>query len=149
MSRLNHFTARNWINCISLSRFSSSPFYFRESSIAELTWSFTPLFACCGTILLARCKRINPNSHGRSRLRRCRAYLAHSHKVDSVIRDAGRFLAGKLTNTSNAVILLRDCDTSLSRERFCFSIERAYNLPIVRWACSYLCRTRRILHSDF
>lgn len=67
-----------------LSRFSSSTFYFRESSIAESTWSFTPLFACCGTILLTRCKRINPNSHWRFRLTlrlRCRDYLAHDRKM--------------------------------------------------------------------
>lgn len=54
---------------------------------------FTPLFACRGTILLTRCKRINPNSHRRvfsfdvaSTL--LRLILAESSKVDSVIGNA-------------------------------------------------------------
>lgn len=125
---MNITTAERWnyyawpgirlIACRSIETSSSSCFSRWRSSTSPRTnrrEPFTPLFACCGTILLARCKRINPNSDVSLTLRlSCRPYRLAAVKLTAL---SGTSVAAE---THESAILLRDRDTSLSRGRFCF-----------------------------
>lgn len=89
-------------------------------------WFFTLLFACCGTILLARCKRKNPNSSVRLTLcLDCRTYRPAAAKSTA--------LSGMLVATGTHERFKRRDSPSwlryvvISRERFDFSIEKTCN----------------------